>query len=269
MNISKINRQLGEALNWQPFAKGTSNQLYRAVERPEWVLRINAPPSNAFGVLREREAEVLEAIQGSSWALKVLENKPDSGWCLMAYHGAPLEALSDQLTAQLLQAITQYQQLAIKPDAEFDYGYLLASYRAILQQPQALALLDALEKALNSLPELALCLVHHDLHLGNLALDGQQLVILDWEYAGWGSAWFDAAALSQSFAIAPEVIAKLPAFQALDLALFNQGLAIAEHVIASLALLWEWARGVSAPELIDSSLIQRSEQQLAVLALEQ
>ena len=45
---------------------------------------------------------------------------------------------------------------------------------------------------------------HNDLLAGNLLDDGKRLWLVDWDYAGWGSALFDLGGLASNSALAPD-----------------------------------------------------------------
>lgn len=125
-------------------------------------------------------------------------------------------------------------------------------WQAKINETLALQQIANVEDGLAALPKLPACLVHHDLHRGNLALDvlsgAQQLIILDWEYSGLGNAWFDAAAMHRFLKISPELLQALPAFhdfdkhQSLAINEFNEGLATAIQLSEIIDALWYWAR---------------------------
>lgn len=244
--LRAVSTFLGEKVTWQPIkGVGTTNKLLRTnLSGQSLVLRLSADDSQAFGVNRQIEADVLALIQGYDWAPNVLHNDWQGGWCLMSDHGAspePHESLS--YIPLLLQAVRQWPQINTGPG--FDYPALYQRYRDLFEgqiNSVWIALLDRIESVSRALPEVPECLTHHDLHLGNLCLDDGRLVVLDWEYAGIGNPWFDAAALHRQFGIPAEDIGKLPAWQALNSAEFETGLILSIWLTEALENLWYAAR---------------------------
>ena len=86
--------------------------------------------------------------------------------------------------------------------ASFDVFAIIRGYVRLLKEggssfsydlPRYLEMADTLEAAQASMPTV---LGHNDLLPGNLMDDGRRLWLIDWEYAGFGSALFDLANLS-------------------------------------------------------------------------
>jgi thiamine kinase-like enzyme len=61
--------------------------------------------------------------------------------------------------------------------------------------PQWMAALDGMERAQVPLP---IVFGHHDLLPGNFLDDGDRLWLIDWEYAGFGTAMFDLAGMASN-----------------------------------------------------------------------
>lgn len=240
----QANLALNLSLDWQPLLSGTSNQLLMA-ESPygKWVLRLNASDRLAFGVNRQREAHILDVIQPFVWSPKIILNRPEQGFCVMQGYQQNTDHIP---LSALWQAVNEWQQLPCENLPCFDYQALIQQYRTVLTQESdqpALCLLDEFEKGLANLPELSPVLVHHDLHAKNLCCDDAQLIVIDWEYGGVGSAWFDAVALYEVFAMPCEQIRVLPVFQYLTESELQQGIQQASLLNRQLASLWYWVRG--------------------------
>ncbi|RVU84075.1 aminoglycoside phosphotransferase family protein [Leucothrix sargassi] len=247
-----INTQLGQSLDWQAFAKGSSNTLYQA---GEIVVRVNAPASLTPGVDRKREAALLKLITPYAWSPKIIENAYQQGWCAMKrYTPYPDTHLSEDHKTQCLQAIGELQQidtrqlsdsdaLTIHYEALWDTLYLPEAVKQ--NNTQALQWIERIKQLLSELPETQSCLVHHDLHTGNLALDehSNTLILLDWEYGGIGNPWIDAATLKSLLGVADSEIATLPAFQAMSHQRFSQGLTQATELFETISAIWHWLRG--------------------------
>ena len=259
---------LRNAYVWEPFAKGSSNSIFlgraknnlRQQASKTVVLRINAPAKDTPGVVRQRESDILDLIQTHRWAPHIICNEPEQGWCLMSYY-EPLELthapehLDNQYQRQLLAALNELQSVeANATDLKYNYHELLDDiYQPIAirrQDKQAHTWIKSIKQDLTLLPVLPPCLVHHDIHLGNLVLSktlepnhpSAQLIILDWEYAAIGNPWFDASCLSRYLSMAPEDIHTLEIFQGVDRDTFNKGLAQANQMTEILQKLWYWAR---------------------------
>jgi len=264
-----INQTLGKPYQWQHFAKGSSNTLYRGIltapdsTHSNVVLRINGPAALTPGVNRQREDTLLKALAPFNWAPAILYNHLKAGWCAMRYYQPLTQAsLSHSQQQQLLLAIAQLQTIhpptAHAITLKIDYADLWEDvYTPLIEQrqdQQAHARLTSIQQQLSRLPTLPQCLVHHDLHHGNLALyhalnqqaKDKQLILLDWEYGGIGNAWFDLAALARFFAISPSKIMELPALQWLTPQQKAQGLQQAITLSQHLDQLWHWARAPAA-----------------------
>lgn len=246
-----VNQQLNYSVHWKAWGtEGTSNSLYQGSNHQHvLVLRINAPESLAFGVDREQEAIILNAIQDYPWGLQVELNAPKQGWCVMRHHGISLEGveLTPLMKRQLLMAVSDYQQITLDAILKrADYNGLFNLYRKqLFSQTESsfwLEQLDQLEQDLQQLPIVPFCLTHHDLHLGNLCWQDNQIHLIDWEYARIGNPWFDAFSLFKYCHITLDKIAKLPALCHLSNAEFNQGMYQAERLCQRLDALWYKAR---------------------------
>ncbi|MBY4677832.1 phosphotransferase [Marinobacterium arenosum] len=266
--FSSVNQYLKASPDWQPMACGSSNWLYRAEHQGQTlVLRLNASADVAFGVDRQREARLLEQLAGTDWAPRLVHNDWQQGWCLMAWHGpAPSLPLANRLRQQLLQAVSEWQQLPLQAELELDYRALFEAYRPQLAglplEPQLMQLIDRLHGALAALPTVKPVLTHHDLHGANLCVLDQQLVVVDWEYGALGNPWFDAAALQRRFGVSAKQLTQLPAFTTLDSQAMEQGLKRALWLSESLECLWYWARGLGGSDLTMAQLLRRTGQLL-------
>ncbi|WP_028303356.1 phosphotransferase [Oceanospirillum maris] len=254
--FEQVNRQLNVYVHWMPVSRaGTSNRLYQGSSHDQvLILRINARNGLAFGVSRQREAEVLERIQGQPWGLQVLCNRPDLGWCLMAHHGLSLgvDAITDNIRYQLLTAVKNLQEIPLPADtaqrkrASLDYPELFEHYQRCLNKESDplhwLNLLNRLVQLFVSLPNVPRCYTHHDLHPGNCCWRNDQLVLIDWEYAGIGNPWFDAATLYRHCSISAKELRALPAFRHLTAPMFELGLQQAQEAARLLETLWHKAR---------------------------
>jgi thiamine kinase len=206
--IAQIKSPALHRVHWQPLTTtGTSNALLRGVWQNQAVIvRLNASGVLTFGVDRQREAAVLSQIQGQPWAPHILANAPDDGWMLMADYGdhRPQAALIPW-HALLLAC----QQITTVP--RLDYTLLIAAYaEALPNTPMTQKLIRQMTDTLAALPDHYRCLVHHDLHPGNLVGTAEDWRVIDWEYAGLGCPWLDIAAVQQQGSMPIDIVATLP-----------------------------------------------------------
>lgn len=254
--LENVNIQLSVDEQWQPLRHtGTTNQLYTgSYQKQALVLRLDTA-KQMLGVCRQREEKILSLIATNTWAPVVLQQQlPDEnqpGWLLLKRYSTLDDAPIADLHAQILACVSDWQQIRNIP--LYDYQALWDAYQEKIDDldnaPQAQALLSsirALMLKLNIAAEVESCLVHHDLHKGNLLSNEGQLVVIDWEYAGLGNPWLDAAALVAEFSIPPLAIAALPAFRLLDLQTFECGINIAQQVRQQLNQLWYELSGHSS-----------------------
>ena len=225
---------------WQPLEghAGTTNTLFVGTYKNQpAVLRLNCR-SDIPGINRQREQQLLSRIVGFSWAPDVLEASVDQ---LILCQYQELSKIPAQ--ADLLAIVAQWQSISDVPEQEYDliwkgYQEKIDAISASKQRASLQENLDRTRRLFGALPKIPYCLAHHDLHIGNLLQNKQQLVVLDWEYAGLGSPWFDVAALSEEFGCEVAALAKLPLFEHLNTADFQSALKTAIALRSELNQLW-------------------------------
>ncbi|SIT05509.1 thiamine kinase [Neptunomonas antarctica] len=247
--LNHVNQMLCTEVLWQPLAHaGTTNHLYQgAYQGQEVVLRQNTDKV-IMGVCREREKSVLNLIRTCCWAPTILHLKmPDAsqpGWLLMRRYSELIVVDKAGFNAELLASIAEWQQIKAAP--LFNYSALWDEYQHIIDvMTDARVLqvtLDSVRQTMQDLvqgmPQVQNCLVHHDLHPGNLLSSEGQVIVIDWEYAGHGTPWLDAAALITEFSLPLQDVAALPAFRDIDLTMFQAGLRKAQQINQQLNWLW-------------------------------
>lgn len=242
--FTQVNQQLEYPVRWLPLAsKGTSNWLYQGTDHQQpLILRINARDDLVFGVDRVCEKAVLESIQAFDWAVNVIVNEPEQGWCVMGHHGIGLEGsvLTHAMKQQLLAAIEECQTITSPP--QISYPDLFERYQKVLNNLSDAApwleKLSHLVESFQTLPAVEPCLTHHDLHPGNLCWQDEQLRIIDWEYAAVGNPWLDVAMLHSSCGIDTGLLNALPAFKEMEELTFIDGLQQAVQINRLLEQLW-------------------------------
>jgi len=271
--LGRLNSENGAFVNNKPSAEIDTKQ--NKLAESTVVLRINAPLKDTPGVKRDREAAILNWINPYGWAPQVIRNEPEQGWCLM-HHYEPLKTEGDKLSSdhqiQLIKALDELQAIPVdsepanlsneESNLRLTKNALTMDYEVFLNEtylPLAIQRSDAVAQTwihsikddLATLPKLPSCLVHHDIHSGNLVLSNSplqtkelnaDLIILDWEYAAIGNPWFDASCLSRYLSIPAQGIYSLSMFKTLDETVFKSALKQANHMTEVLQDLWHWAR---------------------------
>ena len=246
--LKNLNIQLSAEVQWRPLLHtGTTNQLYTGNYQEEVVVLRLDTERKVLGVCRQREEKVLHLIGTEAWAPVVFQHqlpkKNQPGWLLMKRYTALDDAPITDLHAQLLACVSDWQQINCLPP--YDYSALWKAYQKKIDDmghaPQAQALLSSIRSLMIELDDIAgveSCLVHHDLHPGNLLNNEGQLIVIDWEYAGQGTPWLDGAALVLEFSIAHQAVAALPAFKQLGSEAFERGINMAKMISQQLNQLW-------------------------------
>ena len=207
-------------LTWEPLeVQGSSNRLYKARVLPgtleftreirpysHWILRWNADEKSCFGVDRALEQDVLMSIDGFSWSPDIIYLDPQGRFLVLPCY----ETVSEPFLFTSIQPLlSQLQTLDNVP--KMQYPALFERYRlALANDIQGQELLAKLVRLFQHLPDKNHSLVHHDLHPGNILLDGSSLKIIDWEYAGLGCPWLDLAAVSRFCELTYQDIQSLP-----------------------------------------------------------
>ncbi|MEH6445834.1 MAG: aminoglycoside phosphotransferase family protein [Oceanospirillaceae bacterium] len=254
--FENIKHPLVTAGEWQEIALGSSNQVFKAViDKQSLILRINANCEFAFGVDRVREAQVLALIGKQSWAPVIVEYNLEEDWCLMLDHGSNLQ-VNEQSKQQMLAWLAQLQLFSQKVEKDtaqsvwFDYSQLLVSYRQQLQpivnNQLALSLCHLIEQRLQHFAKVPACLMHQDLHPQNVCYTtnamADELVVIDWEYSGWGMPWLDVAALHSNFEVDAQALQTLPVFKHLSHHDFLKSLKLALAINEAFSCVWYWVR---------------------------
>ena len=255
-HLDSVNQFLSTNAQWIPLhTSASTNRHFQAlVDDKSLILRLNAANTLAFGVSRKAEACILELIEAYHWSPQIINNNWQEGWCLMLDHGTPIDtekspSVHQEVVSTLLSAVHEWQTIqldkSLNDACAFNYQGLFEKYRRAFKTSQNDAILqdnlrltDEVEKQVNTLPSVPNCLVHHDLHQGNICKKDDQFVVLDWEYAGFGNPWFDAAALHSQFGISDKEIASLPAFKHLNNIKLSQGITDAVKLTNTLEALW-------------------------------
>lgn len=187
------------------FAEGTGNShwlITSPVGKLVWRQFGSAPGAN-----HQDEIQLLTSLQNKPWVPRLLLAVDNLGLLMHLAEGE--HPLADKLTTNqrqsLIQLASQLWQMPLE-EVNFpttNYAKLLESYWQLAGKN--LATLPLLNKLINQSqhwPSSSFCLTHHDLHGKNLllnkkALNNNQWILLDWEYAGLGNPWIDAVSLDR------------------------------------------------------------------------
>ncbi|MHA7878998.1 MAG: phosphotransferase [Saccharospirillum sp.] len=212
---------------------GLCNRLYRLHSHEgAFALRVNHPGSAQLGVDRVLEQRVLAAIAGQDWSPEVLECA--SGWLLSRWVDGVTPARGERVDlphlTTLMQSVHTVEvegpvlNMAVRLQALLDAGP--AWPEPALEGVQALL-------AAYRLPD-TLCLCHHDWHPGNVLVQGERWVLLDWEYAALGDPAMDVAAAWAGFDLSSDQAEALADALTIDTARLHQAKAMMEAI----ALAW-------------------------------
>jgi thiamine kinase len=250
-----VRKQVGDHWNWQPLAQqGTTHHLYRGHGKTgdinDVVLRIHAKVT-PIGVDHTRELTLLFLFESQqlSGPLESLSHtaKPISviasgeGWVMMPYVEGGVDTRAPQ--AQGLSLLTLLRGLKGLPNPDdslsINYQLLWDSYEQLIDITAEYALLSEVKKYFHQLPMLSERCVHHDLHPGNCLYDGQQTVLIDWEYAGWGQPWADLDSLHFHWKITyQELYDQIMFDEAISFPQFVDAMQVAREWMKALDKLW-------------------------------
>ncbi len=197
----------------------------------------------APGADRAREAAAHRAIAGRSWAPHLIAEVPGVGMLFEASPGRHPDprTLTPAERTRLIEAVIECWSLPCPLEA-IDYAALVEDYIRLAGSHDAARQLGRrLRDACRAWPRSGFCLVHHDLHAGNLLASDAGWTILDWEYAARGHPGLDAVALDALLDLEPMEHQQLEAAAAryvgpLDWAALTEWR-------AGLDALWHFARG--------------------------
>lgn len=185
----------------QFLGQGSRNRHWRLhTEKQVYIWRefgVTPPGAN-----RQLEIQALQTLQSKPWAPR-LELCLSEGLLFLADANAvPMQnTLNQQQRRQLLQAVLSLWQhpFDVVPN---DYSQLIHDY-ATLAGPTYATMAKQLLDVCRHWEMADFCLIHQDLHPGNLLLTDQGIQLIDWEYAVRGNPWIDAVALERMLGLSP------------------------------------------------------------------
>lgn len=196
-----LHHYLSAPINIEYLGQGSCNRHWRLSTADMTCIWREFGPTPP-GANRDLERRVLAQLQGHAWVPELLLDLPE-GLLFRASPGAqPLQMpLSSTQRSQLLSAVLTLWQQPIEAPAQ-DYPALIRHYASLAERlacPMTAALIDT---AQHWNPQ-HFCLIHQDIHPGNLLLTDQGIQLIDWEYAVCGNPWIDAVALDRMLSLSP------------------------------------------------------------------
>lgn len=190
----------GHITTWRELSGGLTNRSYLLESGGEdYVLRLDALHTGAFGLDRRREVGILQQAAAAGLAPELVFAEPDSGILLSRY--IPGEAwhatdLDDDRKLEALASILRRVHALPPSVSDFDPVAVARRYAEKLKPRH-----DLHEFALQCEHIVAACpagedfrCCHNDVVAGNI-VGGRELKLLDWEYACDNDPMFDLASL--------------------------------------------------------------------------
>ena len=179
---------------------GPSNRSWEVSrDGDRFVLRIDKPETRELGLDREAEKQVCQIIADialgpeavffdAARGIYLRPFLPGRSWTTDDLHQpGKLQRLADLLR--------QVHRLAL-PEKHFDPLGAAQRYARSLGTAEAEKMFDVVQRAFDKLRAASPALCHNDLVCHNV-LESGSLMLIDWEYAGAGDAFFDLAIIVQ------------------------------------------------------------------------
>lgn len=252
-----LESHFGESLNWQPMhTAGTRHNLFIANHADAcWVARVAPALTPPPGVDSLREAKVLARVRNLEQVVRPRIVDTDSGLLLMPFQGKAFEAeaLDECRLRVVVNLINRLHAITDVPS--IDYPRLFEQYRQHFTEAHygLVQLVDETEQSLNELPDIGECLVHHDLHAGNL-LWNPELHLIDWEYAGLGNPWLDYATLTRDLGLKLHHLREFDRLADLSDEELEHGVALAIEVVDRIEMIWQHFVALEQPEQLTTTL---------------
>ena len=194
----------------EPLEGGITNRNYRATfAGRDHVIRLPGRDTELLGIDRAAEGAAASAASEAGIAPPVtalLEDPP----CLVCAFVPGRQVDEDDLRGPgLLETLARTLADLHRSDASVDVSFssfrVVEAYEATARErgaavpddyARAHACAERIEAAFGGAADHAPVLCHNDLLAGNLIVEGDDLRIVDWEYAGMGDRWFDLGNLA-------------------------------------------------------------------------
>lgn len=166
----------------------------------KYILRINSLKSNKFNISRKNEIIILNAIEESEIAPKIIYSDPKFNFLITEYiDGSVCSKKNFSLNDRVIlkKIIEKYQKIEIRLP-KFNYLKHFEKYQKIISQKIIIdnefkkrleKFYPYLESFQNQNWQPVLC--HHDLNPTNIIKTDKGMKIIDWEFAGYGHPKYD------------------------------------------------------------------------------
>jgi len=189
-------------------AGGPTSDSYlveRGTER--FVLRIDTDVAAALGLDRRAEAEILAYVSRNRLGPAPEFAAPEQGILITRYvEGRPWEEADLHDARQMRRLAALMRRLhALEPvGPPFNLQERIAGYERTIGTPEGRELAREAQEQFHGLETGSAmpCLCHNDLVCTNIIesqepVDGEQLILIDWEYAAVGDPFFDLATVAE------------------------------------------------------------------------
>lgn len=190
---------------------GPSNDSYE-VERggERFVLRLDKPEAVLLGLDRQAENDICETLAKAGLGYPPVYFEPDSGIYLRRFLPGKTWTCRDLHQPQNLVRLASLLRClhALPPvDKPFEPLQAAVRYAEQLETCEAQQVCAELIDRHSEIENATQALCHNDLVAGNI-LDGEKLMLIDWEYAGTGDPFFDLAIVVQHHRLGDELARK-------------------------------------------------------------
>ena len=181
--------------------KGMTNRLMRfRVDEKPYLLRVPGEGSNKL-TNRKNEAKVYEAIKDSGICDTVLYMNPNDGFKISEFLENATTCKPDDFdeVGKCLASVRKLHELNIKVEHTFDPFSQLEYYETLRNEKSSFADYDKTRENIFKLKNVLsnfkpdICLCHIDPICDNFLLDGDKVVLIDWEYSGMCDKYIDVA----------------------------------------------------------------------------
>lgn len=196
------------SIKWEPLHGGLSNESFTVTDRRgKYVVRFGRDLPFHL-VSREREAVAARAAHAAGFAPEVVHTAPGVMVCRFVegrtYRPGDVRANIGRIAALVRRFHDEMPRHVAGPAYLFWPFHVIRDYARTLETggsrmtarlPEFLALAEEMERAQVPTP---IVFGHHDLLPANFIDDGRRLWLIDFEYAGFGTAMFDLAGIASN-----------------------------------------------------------------------
>lgn len=189
---------------------GLTNDNYKVTAGlVSFFFRINSGKNAILGSSIEREWKITSLVSQFSIAPKVFYYDPVDGILVTDFipaKSSTTDLRDKMLLRQFCRLVSSLHQLKMEFPTQYDpyaniEAYMSSALEVGISLPEALEnsvlpAINSFQKAADSSLIITKTPAHLDLHGGNVLDDGNQLWLIDWEYAAMADPYFDLASLA-------------------------------------------------------------------------